>query len=61
MVLWIGTGEVFPNLHSIFRGHLLPDAGVGYRWEFKKGVNVRVDYGFGRHQQGLIFNLNEAF
>ena len=27
----------------------------------KKKVNVRLDLGFGRHQMGFIFNINEAF
>ena len=41
---------------------LLPNAGIGYRWEFKKDVNVRLDYGFGKGgQSGFIFNINEAF
>ncbi len=36
--------------------------GVGYRWEFKKNVNVRLDYGFGKSgQHSFIFNINEAF
>ncbi len=34
----------------------------GYRWEFKKNVNVRLDYGFGKSgQSGFLFNINEAF
>ena len=42
--------------------HVLPNFGIGYRWEFKKDVNVRLDYGFGKGgQSGFIFNINEAF
>ena len=41
---------------------ILPNFGIGYRWEFKKDVNVRLDYGFGKNgQKGFIFNINEAF
>ena len=41
---------------------LLPNWGFGYRWEFKKNVNVRLDYGFGKPgHSGFIFNINEAF
>ena len=30
--------------------------------EFKKNVNVRLDYGFGKNgQSGFLFNINEAF
>lgn len=61
LVVWGGVGEVFPKANRIFRSRLLPNFGIGYRWEFKKRVNVRIDYGFGRHQQGLVFSINEAF
>lgn len=60
-VAWAGIGEVFSSPGHIFRGHPLPNAGFGYRWEFKKDVNIRIDFGFGRRQFGVIFNLNEAF
>ena len=43
-------------------GHTLPNYGIGYRWEFKNRVNVRLDYGFGKKgQSGFLFNINEAF
>ncbi|MDE7389157.1 MAG: BamA/TamA family outer membrane protein [Muribaculaceae bacterium] len=61
LVVWGGFGEVFPRANKIFSSRLLPNYGIGYRWEFKKRVNVRVDYGFGHHQQGLVFSINEAF
>ena len=35
--------------------------GVGLRFEFKHNVNVRIDYGFGRHTSGLVFAVGEAF
>lgn len=60
-VLWAGVGEVFRHPRNMFEGHALPNAGVGYRWEFKKDVNIRLDCGFGSHGCGIIFNLNEAF
>lgn len=61
IVVWGGCGMVFPNFKSMSWRKLLPNYGIGYRWEFKKRVNVRLDYGFGRHQSGLIFSINEAF
>lgn len=40
----------------------LPNYGIGYRWEFKKRMNVRLDYGFGKKDQnGFLFSINEAF
>lgn len=61
IVLWVGTGTVFDSLKDIRFNTLLPNYGLGYRWEFKKRVNIRLDYGFGRGQSALIFNINEAF
>lgn len=47
---------------SLQQLHVLLNYGLGYRWEFKKNVNVRLDYGLGKAgQSGFIFNINEAF
>ncbi len=61
MVCWGGVGSVFPALKELPRSHALWNAGVGLRWEFKPRVNVRVDYGLGEHQSGIVFSINEAF
>lgn len=59
---WLGAGEVFNKTSSIQMSRILPNYGIGYRWEFKKDVNVRLDYGFGKNgQSGFLFNINEAF
>ena len=59
-VVWGGAGSVFHDSDS-FR-HWLPNYGVGLRWEFRRRVNVRLDYGFGKKgQSGFMFNINEAF
>lgn len=60
-VVWGGVGCVFPKITEINGHELLPNYGVGYRWEFKKNVNVRLDVGFGKHEKGFFFNINEAF
>jgi hemolysin activation/secretion protein len=60
-VVWIGAGNVFPSLKQFRWGHTLPNYGIGYRWEFKQRMNVRLDLGFGRHTTGFVFNINEAF
>ncbi len=60
IVVWAATGSVFHDAQSF--KHFLPNIGIGYRWEFKKGMNVRLDYGFGKSgQSSFIFNINEAF
>ena len=62
IVVWAGAGTVFPKFSALRSKQILPNAGVGYRWEFKKNVNVRLDYGFGKSgQSGFLFNINEAF
>lgn len=59
---WLGAGTVFPKFSQMRSRHILPNFGLGYRWEFKKNVNVRLDYGFGKSgQSGFLFNINEAF
>lgn len=60
-VIWAGAASVFPRIGDIRFKQILPNYGIGYRWEFKQRMNVRVDLGFGRHQTGFIFNINEAF
>ncbi|MDE6045808.1 MAG: BamA/TamA family outer membrane protein, partial [Alistipes sp.] len=61
--LWGGAGNVFSDRRGDgFRwSHTLPNYGVGLRWELKKRVNIRLDYGFGRRTSGFLLNLNEAF
>ena len=62
IVVWVGAGTIFPKFSALRSKQVLPNAGVGYRWEFKKNVNVRLDYGFGKSgQSGFLFNINEAF
>ena len=59
-VVWVGAGNVFHDGKSF--KHILPNYGFGYRWEFKKRVNVRLDVGFGKPgQYSFMFNINEAF
>lgn len=62
VTLWLGGGSVFSRFGELRMDRILPNYGIGYRWEFKKDVNVRLDYGFGKSgQSGFLFNINEAF
>jgi outer membrane protein assembly factor BamA len=61
IAVWAGLGNVFPHFGRIAWRKTLPNAGVGYRWEFKKGINIRIDYGLTRNGGGFIFNIGEAF
>lgn len=60
-VVWIGAGSVFAKPKELRTREILPNFGIGYRWEFKKNVNVRLDYGIGKGESGIVFNINEAF
>lgn len=60
-VVWVGAGEVFPSWDGLRARSILPNFGLGYRWEFMKRVNVRIDYGFTKNGGGFMFNINEAF
>lgn len=62
LTTWVGAGTVFHKFSEMRSRHFLPNFGIGYRWEFKKNVNVRLDYGFGKAgQTGFLFSINEAF
>lgn len=61
MAAWVGMGAVYPDFRHFSRRYLLPNAGIGYRWELKRNTNVRLDVGFGKGCWGLDININEAF
>lgn len=61
VAVWVGAGNVFPKFNKFQWDETLPSYGVGYRWEFKNRVNIRLDYGIGKGQSSFYFNINEAF
>ena len=61
ITLWGGAGNVFPDMDKFKWSHTLPTYGIGYRWEFKNRINVRLDYGIGKDVKAFYFNINEAF
>jgi len=60
-VVWGGAGKLFAKPSEFNFHHILHNFGIGYRWQFKQRVNIRLDYGIGRHESGFIFQINEAF
>ena len=66
-VAWGGAGNVFRNFHEFAWRETLPTYGVGLRYEIKKSINLRLDYGFGSRDHrgklihGAVFSINEAF
>ena len=60
-VVWGGAAKVFPSFKRFDFKNILPNYGLGVRVALGDGTSVRVDYGFGRHSNELIININEAF
>lgn len=60
-VVWGGGGTVFHDFDRLRMREVLPNYGLGLRWELKHRVNVRMDYGFGRDTSGFLLSINEAF
>ncbi|MCU7783587.1 outer membrane protein assembly factor [Lelliottia amnigena] len=60
-VLWLGAGALGNRVNDLDNHPLLPTAGVGYRFEVKPAMNVRLDLGFGKESAGFYFQVAEAF
>lgn len=60
-VYWLGAGNIANRSQQLFSNNWLPTAGIGYRLAFKPKVNIRLDFGFGKHSNGFYFQINEAF
>ena len=66
-VAWAGAGTIASSFGSITQ--VLPNWGVGYRFEVQPRMNVRADIGFGREfldsgnkfVPSVYFNFTEAF
>ena len=61
VVAWVGAINIFHDFKHIYMKHTLPTYGFGLRWEFKPRVNVRVDWGFTKTGNSIVFNIGEAF
>ncbi|BET79384.1 Outer membrane translocation and assembly moduleTamA [Edwardsiella anguillarum] len=61
VVAWAGAGTMGPNVRELGSSRWLPTVGVGYRFAFKPGINIRLDYGIGRGSSGFYFQVGEAF
>ncbi|MGI9895322.1 BamA/TamA family outer membrane protein [Vibrio natriegens] len=61
MVYWLGAGTLAEEFDQLGQDKWLYSVGVGYRFEIKQRVNLRLDMGFGNDQSGFYFAINEAF
>jgi len=60
-VLWTGAGAIGPNPTAAAYRQVLPNAGVGLRYEIQPRLNVRVDFGVCPYHAGAYVNFSEAF
>ena len=60
-VLWAGAANVFRDRRHVYMNEILPSVGTGVRWEFKRRVNIRLDFGLTKNKPGFEFSINEAF
>jgi Omp85 superfamily domain len=66
-VAWVGAGSIGEDLGDL--EHMLPNWGVGYRFEVQPRMSVRMDVGFGKEfyssgeafEPAVYFNFTEAF
>ncbi|MGF1683853.1 BamA/TamA family outer membrane protein [Photobacterium minamisatsumaniensis] len=61
MVYWLGAGTLADEFDELGQEKWLTSVGIGYRFEIKQRVNLRLDMGFGNDQSGFYFAINEAF
>lgn len=61
VVGWIGSGTMAPHFSALLAERWLPTVGAGYRFEFKPGMNIRLDYGIGKGSSAFYFQAGEAF
>ncbi|WP_299570366.1 BamA/TamA family outer membrane protein [uncultured Shewanella sp.] len=61
MVYWVGAGVISDTFSELASADILPNTGIGYRFEVKPRVNLRLDLAFGDGDTGFYFNVNEAF
>ncbi|MCU4154651.1 BamA/TamA family outer membrane protein [Carboxylicivirga sp. A043] len=58
-VVWLGTGSVASTIETFT--HWLPNGGVGLRAELQPRMNIRVDYGIAKGENGVYITFAEVF
>lgn len=61
IVYWLGAGTLADHFSDLGKKEWLPSLGIGYRFEIKQRVNLRLDLGFGDNETGFYFGINESF
>jgi len=60
-VLWGGLGAIGPDFRQSLFSIVLPDAGIGFRFEVQPRLNVRLDIGYCPTHVGVYANFPEAY
>ena len=60
IVTWVGAASSADQVNDIGQDVLM-SYGVGYRFQVKDRVNLRLDYAIGENESMVYFNVNEAF
>ena len=60
---WLGAGATTNKWYQFKEESLHPNAGAGLRFRINKkdNLNIRLDYGIGKHQQGFYIDIAESF
>ena len=61
MVYWAGAGTLGHDVSDLGREPWIHSVGVGYRFELKPRVNLRIDLAWGNGDSGVYVGVNEAF
>ncbi len=58
-VTWVGAGSVGSTTNRM--KHWLPNVGIGLRAELQPRMNIRVDYGWAKGENGVYITFAEVF
>ncbi|GAA4898790.1 BamA/TamA family outer membrane protein [Ferrimonas pelagia] len=61
MVYWLGAGTLAESVSELGSDKWLHSVGLGYRFEVKQRVNLRLDMAWGNGESGFYFAVNEVF
>ena len=61
MVYWLGAGTLGHDVADLGSEPWIHSVGLGYRFELKPRVNLRIDLAWGNDDNGIYVGVNESF